>query len=135
MAAGLFLQGAGLLWLAAQVEPGVGYPPLVGPLLVAGVGIGICFPTVANAVVASVPAADSGVAAGTNNALREVGGVFGVAVLAAVFAAHGGYGSPAEFVHGFRVAELVAGCLALAGLGAAFLAPSRADVATPAGIR
>jgi EmrB/QacA subfamily drug resistance transporter len=125
MVGGLLLQGIGLLWLSQVVRPEVGYGTVVGPLLVAGVGIGVCFPTVANAVVASVPIEDSGVAAGTNNALREIGGVFGVAVLAAVFVAHGDYSSPARFIDGFRAAEVVAGCLALAGLVAGFLAPSR----------
>jgi hypothetical protein len=56
----------------------------------------MCFPTVANAVTGSVPPADAAVAAGTNNALNALGGVFGVAVLAAVFAAHGSYATPAR---------------------------------------
>ena len=51
----------------------------------------MCFPTVANAVTAAVPAQDVGVAAGTNNALNALGGVFGVAIMAAVFAGNGGY--------------------------------------------
>ena len=89
MLAGLLLQGGGAAWLALVVEPSVGYPTLVGPLIVSGVGIAMCFPTVANAVVASVPAEDAGVAAGTNSAIRELGGVFGIAILAAVFAAQG----------------------------------------------
>jgi hypothetical protein len=50
---------------------------------VAGIGISMCFPTVANAVTASVPPQDVGVAAGTNNALNALGGVFGVAAAVA----------------------------------------------------
>ena len=79
----------------------------------AGIGISFVFPTLANAAVGSVPAADSGVAAGSNNTLRETGGLFGVAVLAAVFAAHGGYGSPSAFMHGIRFALLTAAAAAL----------------------
>ena len=60
----------------------------------------MCFPTVANAVTGLVPPGDVGVAAGTNNALNALGGVFGVAILAAVFAAHGSYASPATFIQG-----------------------------------
>jgi hypothetical protein len=45
---------------------------------------------VANAVTSSVPPGDAGVAAGVDNALRELGGVFGVAVAAAVFTRFGG---------------------------------------------
>ena len=39
-------------------------------------------------------------ASGANNAIREVGGVMGVAVLASVFAAQGGYESPQAFTDG-----------------------------------
>jgi EmrB/QacA subfamily drug resistance transporter len=130
MAAGLVLQGAGLLWLALEAKPGVGYGSLIGPLIVAGIGISMVFPTVANAVVGSVPIPDSGVAAGTNNTVRESGGVFGVAILAAVFAAHGGYGSPAAFMQGFRAAEIVAAGAAIVGAAIATLAPSRRNAVT-----
>jgi MFS family permease len=120
------MQAAGLGWLAAVTEPGVSYGTLVAPLVIAGVGISMCFPTVANAVTGSVPARDVGVAAGTNNALNALGGVFGVAILAAVFAAHGSYESPATFIHGFRPAEWTAAAVAAAGVVAALLAPAKA---------
>jgi EmrB/QacA subfamily drug resistance transporter len=129
MLLGLLLQGVGLAWLAMVTEPDVGYGSLVLPLIVAGVGIAMCFPTVANAVVAAVPIEDSGVAAGTNNALREVGGVFGVAILAAVFAGTGDYSSPARFISGFKAAEIVAAAVSVAGIVAAVLAPSKKAVA------
>jgi EmrB/QacA subfamily drug resistance transporter len=125
MVAGLVMQAAGLGWLAAAVTPGVGYATLVAPLIVAGVGVSMCFPTVANAVTSSVPPADVGVAAGTNNALNALGGVFGVAILAAVFAAHGSYASPVTFIAGFRPAEWTAAAVAAAGVVAAVLAPPK----------
>jgi MFS family permease len=75
MLAGLMLQASGLGWLAAVTHPGVSYGSLVAPMIIAGIGISICFPTVANAVTASVAAGDVGVAAGTNNALNALGGV------------------------------------------------------------
>lgn len=105
--------------------PGVGYGTLVAPLIIAGVGIAMCFPTVANAVTASVPASDVGVAAGTNNALNALGGVFGIAILAAVFAAEGSYATPVTFIGGFRPAEWVAAGVAAMGIIAAALAPSK----------
>ncbi|MEV4623944.1 MFS transporter [Asanoa sp. NPDC049573] len=123
MLVGMVLQGAGLGWLAAEVRPGVGYGLLVAPLIVAGVGISLVFPTSADAVVAAVPPQDAGVAAGTNTSLREIGGVFGVAVLAAVFAAHGGY---ADFLHGVRAALVVAAVAPALGVVAAYLVPARA---------
>ena len=126
--AALVMQAAGLGWLAAVTEPGVGYGTLVAPLIVAGVGISMCFPTVANAVTGSVPPGDVGVAAGTNNALNALGGVFGVAILAAVFAAHGSYASRATFIQGFRPAEWTAAAVAAAGVVAAVLAPPKAKL-------
>ena len=129
MVAGLVMQAAGLGWLAAVVTPGVGYATLVAPLIVAGVGVSMCFPTVANAVTSSVPPADVGVAAGTNNALNALGGVFGVAILAAVFAAHGSYASPVTFIQGFRPAEWTAAAVAAAGVVAAVLAPPKQPLA------
>ncbi|MFW6721458.1 MFS transporter [Streptomyces sp. MAR4 CNY-716] len=131
MVAGPLLQAAGLLWLALVAEPDVSYASLVAPLVVAGIGIGMVFPTVANAVVAAVPVHDSGVAAGTNNTLREAGGVFGVAVLSAVFAAHGGYGSRADFMDGFRAAEIVAATVVAAGALFGVLAPNKQQVDAP----
>ena len=125
MVAGLVLQAAGLAWLAAVTQPGTGYGTLVAPLVVAGVGIGIGFPTVANAVTGSVPPEGVGLAVGTNNALNALGGVFGIAILAAVFAAHGSYATPASFITGFRPAEWTAAAAAAVGVAAAALAPPR----------
>lgn len=134
MVAGLVLQAAGLGWLAAVAGPGTGYGTLVAPLIIAGIGIAMCFPTVANEVTGSVPSSDVGVAAGTNNALNALGGVFGIAILAAIFAAHGSYHTPATFIDGFRPAEWAAAGAAAIGVIAAALAPSRSpnpDLGTP----
>ena len=133
MFSGLALQAAGLGWLAAVTRPGVGYGTLVAPLVVAGIGIAMCFPTVANAVTSSVPDGDVGVAAGTNNALNALGGVFGVAILAAVFAARGSYASPAAFIDGFRAAEWTAAAVAAVGVPIAALAPSKSAARELAG--
>jgi hypothetical protein len=64
----------------------------------------------------SVPLSEAGVASGTNNTIRELGGVLGVAVLASVFARPGVYTSHATFVHGFTQAIWVA--VVFSGLGA-----------------
>jgi nitrate/nitrite transporter NarK len=128
MLIGLLLQGIGLFWLGLEATPDVGYGSLVLPLILSGVGISMVFPTVANAVVGSVPPIESGLAAGANNTVREAGGVVGVAVLAAVFAANGGYDSPASFMHGFKAAEIVAAVVAVVGALVAALAPGRPRV-------
>ncbi|MFJ7076774.1 DHA2 family efflux MFS transporter permease subunit [Streptomyces sp. NPDC098781] len=125
MLGGLALQATGLALLAWQLEPGVGYGGLVVPLIIAGVGISMVFPSVANAVTSSVPLGDAGVAAGVNNALRELGGVFGVAVAAAVFTTYGGYGSPGAFIDGAGAALWVSAGAAAVGAAVAAFAPSR----------
>ena len=70
--------------------------------------------------------ASFGIASGTNNALRELGGVLGVALLATVFNRPDVYTSPDTFVSGFHSALWVA--VAFAALGAlltAFLKPKK----------
>jgi hypothetical protein len=85
----------------------------------------MCFPTVANAVIGSVPPEEAGVASGTNSALRELGGVFGVALLAGIFSHQGVYASPQAFIDRFQPALLVGAGLSAAGILAALLAPRR----------
>jgi hypothetical protein len=80
---------------------------------------------VANAVASSVPPEEIGVASGTNSALREIGGVFGVAVLAAVFTHSDVYASPHAFIDRFGPALWVACAFSAAGIVAALLAPRR----------
>lgn len=129
MILGLSMQAIGLGWVALIATPGMGYAELGVALTVAGVGTSFCFPTVANAVVSSVPPAEVGVASGTNSALRELGGVFGVAILAAVFTRQGVYGSSQTFVDGFVPALWVGAALSAMGIIAAVLTPRRPRVA------
>ena len=109
------MQAAGLAWIAAVATPGLSYAVLGAALTVAGIGIGLVFPTVATEVMTSVPGPQIGVASGTNSALRELGGVFGVAVLASIFARPGAYTTPAIFVAGFRAALWAGAAFSAAG--------------------
>jgi hypothetical protein len=124
MVTGLAMQATGLGWLATVAGPATSYGAMVAPLIIAGIGVALCFPTVANQVTGSVPAADIGVAAGTNNALNALGGVFGVAIMAAIFAAHGSYATHTTFINGFRPAEWAAAAASGLGVIAAALSPS-----------
>src|ERR687887_381540 len=132
MILGLTMQAVGLGWVALIAKPDIGYLQLGIALTVAGVGTSLCFPTVANAVMGSVPPQEAGVASGTNSSLRELGGVFGVAVLAAVFTRHGVYASPSAFVDGFQPALVVGAALTAVGIVAAVLAPGRSKRAVAA---
>lgn len=125
MLGGLALQAAGLGWIAAIAKPGMNYLPLAIALGVAGIGISLCFPTVANAVVGSVPPSEMGIASGTNSALRELGGVFGIAILAAVFVHPGVFTSPTTFIEHFKDAVWLGAAFSAIGIIAAALLPSR----------
>jgi EmrB/QacA subfamily drug resistance transporter len=130
--AGLILWTAGLACLALIAHRHTGYLEMAPWLAVAGIGGPMIFTTVAGEVMGSVPAEQIGIASGTNNALRELGGVFGIAVLATVFNRPGVYTSPDIFVSGFRSAIWVAVAFSAVGiLLTGFLKPraSRVDAA------
>src|SRR5919198_6077500 len=86
MGLGVGLQATGLAWIAAVSSPTVSYSALVGAFVLSGVGMAMYFAPVANVVLSSVRPEEEGQASGANNAIRELGGVFGVAVLASIFA-------------------------------------------------
>ncbi|HEY4097403.1 MAG TPA: DHA2 family efflux MFS transporter permease subunit [Baekduia sp.] len=116
MAGGLALQAIAIGWLAAVTTPDVAYSALLVPFILAGTGMALVFAPAANAVLGSVRPEEAGQASGATNAIRELGGVLGVAVLASVFSARGGYGSPQDYVDGMTAA-LPIGAVVL-GLGA-----------------
>ena len=123
IAAGLTLQAVALGWLAAETTPDVAYARLVPPFLLAGVGMALFFAPVANAVLSSVRPEEEGQASGAANAIRELGGVFGVAVLASIFTSYGGYASGAIFVDGLRSAMWVGAAVVAVGALVAFAIP------------
>lgn len=125
LAAGLALQALGLAWNAAVTTPEIGYGSLVGPFVVAGIGMGLFFAPLANIVLSSVRPEEEGKASGANSAVREVGGVLGVAVLASVFTQTGGYDSAATFVDGLVPATYVGAAVVAAGALAALAVPRR----------
>ena len=120
---GLALQAIGLGWLAAVASPTVPYATLVPAFVVAGVGMSLFFAPVANVVLSSVRRDQEGIASGANNAIRELGGVFGIAVLGAVFSAHGSYASGSAFVAGLTPAVWVGAAAVAVAAGAALLLP------------
>jgi EmrB/QacA subfamily drug resistance transporter len=125
MAGGLALQAVGLAWIAAVSTSTVGYASLVGPFVVSGIGMALFFAPVANVVLSSVRPSEEGKASGANNAIREVGGVFGVAVLASIFSRYGGYESSATFTDGLVVATWVGAAVVGAGALVALLIPPK----------
>ena len=122
MVAGLSLQAAALAWFSLILDAGMAYTAVIGPFILAGTGMAMVFAPAANAVLASVAPAQAGQASGATNAIRELGGVLGVAVLATVFSSAGGYATPQVFTRGLIPAVLVgAGVLALGAVAALFV--------------
>jgi EmrB/QacA subfamily drug resistance transporter len=138
MAGGLALQALAIGWLAAVTTPDVAYGALVVPFVLAGAGMALVFAPAANAVLGSVRPEEAGQASGATNAIRELGGVLGVAVLASVFSANGGYTSPQAYVDGMTAAlPIGAAVLGLGALTALFIpglkpAPATAVEVEPA---
>ena len=96
MAAGLALQAIALVWIHQVNAVDVAYGLLVPAFVMGGTGMALVFAPAANAVLASVRPEEAGQASGATNAIRELGGVLGVAVLASVFSGAGGFESPAR---------------------------------------
>jgi EmrB/QacA subfamily drug resistance transporter len=134
LAIGLVLQSIGLGWLALIASPSVAYLDQVPAFVVSGVGMSLFFAPVANVVLSSVRRAEEGIASGATNAIRELGGVFGIAVLGAVFAARGGYASGVTFVAGLAPAVWVGAAAVAAAGAAALLLPRTRSAGAPAGI-
>jgi hypothetical protein len=114
-----------MLWLALIVSPGLPYSHMVAPFILGGVGVSMAIPSAQNSAVGSFAEAEIGKAAGANSMMRELGGVFGIAVAVAVFAATGSYTSPASFVNGFAPAIGVAAAFSLIGAVAGLALPGR----------
>jgi MFS family permease len=125
MALGLTLQAVGLGWMAAIGSPTAPYADFVAPFVLSGIGMALFFAPVANVVLSSVRPEEEGQASGANNAIRELGGVFGVAVLASIFSRYGGYTSGHAFVDGLNPAIWVGAAVVGLGAVAALAIPRR----------
>jgi EmrB/QacA subfamily drug resistance transporter len=127
---GLLLQAAGMGWIALVAKPGMAYVEMVAPLAIAGAGISMAIPAVQNAVMNAVSPGDLGQASGLSMASRQLGGVFGVAIGAAVFTGAGSYVSAAAFGDGFGPALGVAAAFSLLGAATAAALPARRRIKT-----
>jgi EmrB/QacA subfamily drug resistance transporter len=122
MVAGLTLQAIALGWLASEVKVDQSYASMVLPFICGGAGMALVFAPSANAVLSSVRNDQAGKASGANNAIRELGGVLGIAVLSTVFTSHGSYASAQDYVNGLiptmwvGASVLAAGALITAAL-------------------
>jgi EmrB/QacA subfamily drug resistance transporter len=125
IAGGLAMQAGGFAWIALLARDGASYPAMIAPLVLAGCGVSMAMPAAQSAVIGAVPPGAIGKASGAFNTLRQLGGTFGIAILAAVFTGAGSYASARAFSDGFVPAAAVAAGLSLAAAIAGLWIPSR----------
>jgi hypothetical protein len=104
LSVGLGMAGVGLL-LMSGIEAGSEWTTLLGGFLVAGAGIGLLNPVIADVAVSVVPKEQSGMASGINDTFRQVGVAVGIAAWGAIFVGQGAA----------KTAEVAAGTPAAAG--------------------
>ena len=125
MAAGLALQAIALVWIHQVNAVDVPYGLLVPGFIMGGTGMALVFAPAANAVLSAVRPEEAGQASGATNAIRELGGVLGVAVLASVFTGSGGFESGQAYIDGLDPALLVGAAVLAVGAVVALLVPGR----------
>src|SRR5438105_468277 len=132
MVAGLGLQAVALGLMATIASTTQTYASLIAPFILAGAGMALVFAPSANAVLASVKVSEAGQASGATNAIRELGGVLGIAILATVFTSHGSYVSPQTYVDGLVPAIWVGVAVLAAGALVALVFPFSTRASAPA---
>jgi EmrB/QacA subfamily drug resistance transporter len=123
MAAGLALQASALAWFAATASTTETFGQVLPAFVMAGTGMALVFAPSASALLSVVSPAQAGKASGTNNAIREVGGVFGVAVLSTIFSESGSLSSAKAFVDGVIPSLWVGAAVVALGALVALLLP------------
>lgn len=134
MAGGMILLGIQLAYFS-QLGQDAGYWNLLPAMLVGGLGMALTMTPTAAAAVRAVPVEKSGVGSAVLNAMRQVGGAIGIAMMGAIVAgAAGGERTPEAFLRGFERALLVASVIAFAGsIVAAALVRTHVEVPRPEG--
>ena len=134
LAAGMALIAAGLLWFSQISVHGSFLADILGPSLLAAVGLGFAFVPVTIAAVSGIEDREQGLASGLINTSQQVGGALGLAILAAVAnSIIGSSHDPVVLTEGFQSAFLVGAGFAVLGLIATLVlirgSDSRAHVA------
>ncbi|MFJ9818077.1 MFS transporter [Streptomyces sp. NPDC101151] len=127
------LAAAGFAWFGLVDPSGSYLTDVLGPSLVAGLGIGTSFVPLTVAATGGLPPQEAGMASALLNASRQIGGAIGLAVLVTVQAAHtdsrlaAGASAKSAATDGYAVGFVLAGgFLLLAVLVAVFVLPGRA---------
>lgn len=86
--AGTLLLIVGMVWVRQTIstlQGNVDYITFLGPLLVAGLGMGTTIAVLFSAVLSSVPGRDAGSGSGALQAFQQIGGAVGIAVIGEIF--------------------------------------------------
>lgn len=130
---GGLVAAAGFGWFGLISPSGSFLADVLGPSLVAGFGIGVCFVPPTGAATHGLPPHEAGMASALLNSARQIGGALGLAVLVTVQAQHtngslrAGHTAKEAMTSGFGLGLGLAGAiLAVAALVAAVVLPGRA---------
>ncbi|MDN5796474.1 MAG: MFS transporter [Intrasporangium sp.] len=121
--AGAVLQALGAVW-SITVIAGHGHPTvaaLIGPMALAGAGLGLVVVPLTHLVLAAVPVDDAGAASGTLSTFQQVGAAVGIAVVGTVFFT--AVASGPRMGSAFAVAAWMVAALALLAAAASILLP------------
>ena len=120
---GMALHAVGLVGLALVITPTTSYIWIAIPMVVSGIGLGMCNGPIAAVAMSAPPPELIGIASGVTSTLRQIGAVLGVAIGVTVFANSGGsYKSPRAFTDGFVPALWAAAGISLLGVVVASIA-------------
>jgi sugar phosphate permease len=128
LAIGMVLIAAGLAWFSQISVHGSFVGDILGPSLLAAIGLGLAFVPLTIAAVSGIEDREQGLASGLINTSEQVGGALGLAILAAV--ANGiinGSRDPDVLTEGFQAAFLVGAAFAALGLAATLLLMRSSD--------
>jgi EmrB/QacA subfamily drug resistance transporter len=118
LAAGMLFLAAGLLWFGQVSVDGGFLTDILGPSLLAAIGLGLAFVPDTIAAVSGVEPEEAGLASGLINTSQQVGGALGLAVLATIAnsVTNDATGSvPSALTDGFQAAFLSGAGFALLG--------------------
>ncbi|HEX6390681.1 MAG TPA: MFS transporter [Solirubrobacteraceae bacterium] len=133
LATGLAFVAAGLLWFTQIDTDGGWASDMLGPSLLAAIGLGFSFVTSTIAAMTGTSPGEAGLASGLINSSQQVGGALGLAILASIAnsttsdALKDGTQPLVALNEGFQDAFLVGTGFALAGVALALLLISTRD--------
>jgi EmrB/QacA subfamily drug resistance transporter len=135
LAVGLGLIAVALVWFSQISVHGSFASDILGPSVLAAIGLGFSFVPTTIAAVAGVPEHESGLASGLINTSQQIGGALGLAILSAIsISVIDGSHSPADLTDGFAAAFLAGAGFAVLGLIATLTLIRGADSREHAGL-